>query len=111
MSRVIVLEPVTKDIRSAEHFGEIVYLFDKDDPRPSIWDTPEYLLAVQERLEKIEFNGEQDYFAAAGALLALVSVTTLLSQLYPSFRVLFFHAQIQEYVSRTFSAKDYNYAG
>lgn len=106
MSRVFILEPVNKDLSRAEEYGEIVYVFGEHALRPSIWETGDYLLAVQRRLEELDFNAN-DYFAAVGPTVPLLTVTTLLANLCAEFRMLFWHAQVQEYVSRTFSSKDY----
>lgn len=104
MTRVLALEPTTKDIGQANEYGEVVYLF--PGSRPSIWETSDYLQAVQQRLEEIGFSKE-DYFLAAGPTVPLMTVITLLSNIYPEFRVLFWHATAHTYVPRTFNHKDY----
>lgn len=108
MSRVFALEPTTKDISSANEFGEIVYLFDADN-QPSVWNSAKYLLAVQARLEELQFS-EDDFFLAAGPTVQLLLVMGYLSNTYPEFHVLFWQAQIKEYVPRGFNHKDYTNA-
>lgn len=105
-SRVVVIEPTTKDLSAAEPFGKLVYLFGEHDTRPSIWETGDFLQAVQEKLEKINFS-EEDYLLCVGSVVPLMSVMAMLSNLYPHFRVLFWHAQVREYVPRSFAHGDY----
>lgn len=103
MSRVVVLEPTNKDLSAAQTHGELVYLFGPQDTRPSIWETDDFMLAVQERLEKINFSAD-DYLLCVGHQVPLMTTMHLLSNVYDQYKVLFWHATVQEYVPREFSS-------
>ena len=106
MSNVFVLERTLKNLDSAHDHGTVVYVFDEGDKRPSIWETEEFLGHVAERLGAMNFS-EDDYFLCAGSTVPLLAIMSLLSNLYPVFKVLFWHSVVQEYVPRTFKKEHY----
>ena len=103
MSKVFALEPTTKNISAAEVFGEIIYLFEVCDTRPSIWDTHSFKRALHKQLIAYNFDPTKDLLLAAGATIPLLVAMNLLSTSYPEFSVLFWHAGTQEYVCRVFT--------
>lgn len=107
-SRVFVLEPTNLDLSSAEPFGDIIFVFDEHETRPSIWETGEFLEAVQRKLEQLNFNPDVDYFCCAGSMVPLISMINYLSNVYPQFRLLLWNSTIREYVVRSFSHDDYH---
>lgn len=106
MTRVFVVEETQKNVDIARLHGTLVYIFENGDKRPSIWETDEFLADVADRLEEMEFC-EDDYFLCVGSTVPLLAIMTLLSNLYPVFKVLFWHSVVQEYVPRTFNQGHY----
>lgn len=108
MSRVFLLEQTHKDIRKAERFGRICYLFEQDEPRPSIFETDKYMEAITSRLETANFNPDEDLLLAVGQSIPLNLAFYVLATTYPTLRVLFFQARVQEYVIRTLIGLHYD---
>lgn len=94
--RCILLEGVKQDISDAEDFGEIVYLFDHGESRPSLF-SEEFLTRLSERFEEIHFDPLVDYFVLTGYQLSLVAAVHVLTIDYGRFNTLAFHAPTHGY--------------
>lgn len=101
-TRVFVLEECNKDISDAEKFGSLVVLFNESVHRPSIWEDAIYD-AVKNRFKALCFDSERDYVLLVGPQTMIVSAIHYLSQHYPKFRALFWHATAKGYVPRVFT--------
>ena len=108
-SRVFVFEPTSKDLGSASNFGKLEYMFDNDERRPSIWEVDQLLDAIDARLDELDFNPEKDFILGAGATMPLMVIMHLLCCKYVTYKVLFWHASVSEYVPRSFSSNDWTY--
>lgn len=98
--RVIVYEPTNLDIEKAHKFGNIEYMFNESDSRPSIWETEEFVEACSRRLDELKFDPNVDSFVVAGASVPLTAITSLMSRKYKEFKVLFWHSSVRDYLTR-----------
>lgn len=97
--RVFILEPHPKDVRLAEEFGEIVYLFDGRSSRPSIWDNGFVEEAIR-RLELVKYHPDFDYVLIVGALVPLVMFTSALAEEFPGALALYYDMPNRCYIER-----------
>lgn len=102
MTRVIVYEPTSLDLKEAEKFGDIQYMFTPQETRPSIWETEDFEDCCRRKLIALDFKPTEDYFAVAGPSVPLIVITNLLTRKYKEFRVLCWHAVIRDYTPRVF---------
>lgn len=100
MSKVFVLERVQQDIEQAERFGEIEYVFDFGDLRPSIWKAKEFSESVIDALEIKRFDPERDLFAITGHIIPITLAMARMIKEYGRIRVLFFKLPDREYVEK-----------
>jgi hypothetical protein len=96
-SKVFCVEEVKHDIRGAQEFGDIIYLFDAAERRPSIF-TPEYGEEVLRRLVENGFDKHQDLILLAGNVIVLVTTVAKLAGQFGYCNVLAFDSQIRSYV-------------
>lgn len=98
--RVIVYEPTNLNIDKVFQFGDVVYMFDEAESRPSIWETSEFVDACERRLEELKFDPKVDSFAVVGSSVPLTAITSLMSRKYKEFKVLFWHSSVRDYLTR-----------
>lgn len=97
--RVFALEPTTHNVSDALRFGEIVYLYDLEERRPSMW-TNSFLEDCMQRMEANGFSQDHDFILASGShTLVLIWVTHLVSTL-DTVHLLLFDSKQEEYVHR-----------
>lgn len=101
--RVFVAEPVQKDISDALRFGELAVMFPETQHRQSVWE-PGIDYAVMRRLQALKFDAQSDYFLVVGTQVLLMSTAACLTKLHGSFKALYWHASMHEYVSRVVGA-------
>lgn len=98
--RVIVYEPTSLNIDKVYQFGTVVYMFDETEPRPSIWETQDFIDACERRLDELKFDPKVDSFAVVGSSVPLTAITSLLSRKYKEYKVLFWHSTVRDYLTR-----------
>ena len=105
--RAILLEPVNRDIdiSTAAVHGEIVFLFNRGDNKPNIFDD-RFQDAIDERLTAIDYDPDRDYIVASGQLIAILTMVGLLTAAYGEIRVLVFSASDRKYVVKTIGLAD-----
>jgi len=103
MARVFIVERPRReiDVSSAEAYGDITFIFDRDDRRASIFDPDSYMHDVITQLNMKRFNPKEDYIAMTGGLLQ-VSQALLAVRAYTKepIRVLHFNSSIELYEER-----------
>ena len=105
MSRVFILYPIMNasiDTTRAQNFGDVAYIFDREDKRPSMFKHIEYGNAVLERLTALRFDPTVDYVCCVGSLVGMSVLLITLARTFSTLRVLLFDATKGEYVLRTF---------
>ena len=102
LPRVFVLEPVKSsiDVSKAERYGEVAYVFNPDERRPSVFQATAFGESVLRRLEAAEFRWEHDYLAVAGSIVPVTIALMACMTKYPRLNVLFWHAGEMTYVRR-----------
>lgn len=98
--RVFILEPTALDVKTAEQFGDIVYVYPPGARRPGIW-TESFALDVIAQLEKHEYNPREDYFAVVGHLVQMALTIAALSARWSVFQVLLYNSSARAYTTRT----------
>lgn len=101
-ARVVLVEETNKDLGNAHIYGDVTVLMPKASHRPSIWEQ-EFIRHIEKRLNEIDFNPELDYLLVAGSQISTSTVIASLASKYSSFKVLFWHASIKEYLPRVFN--------
>lgn len=98
--RVVVYEQPNLELSKAEKFGDIEFMFTDEDYRPSIWETESFEAACSKKLDAMKFDPKNDMFVFAGSSVPLMIITNVLTRKYKEFKVLFWHAQVRDYVPR-----------
>lgn len=98
--RVFMVEEYKVDARNAERFGTLVYIFQPNEYRPSIWDEA-FRDAAIARLDKMDYDPTVDYIIVAGAIVPLTLVLTELVATFGEIQVLFYSASEREYTAKT----------
>ena len=103
----ILLEPVKHDIdiSTAAAHGEIVFLFNRGDGKPNIFDD-RFQDVIDKRLTEIRYNPDIDYIVISGQMIAIVTMVGLLTAAYGEIRVLVFSAGDRKYVVKTIGLVD-----
>ena len=100
-SRAFVLEPCSRlDVSPASKFGEIEYIFQKNDGRPSIW-TEEFAQAAMKKLKACGYDPAIDFIIIAGRIIPMIKLIAALAAEYQNVRVLFHDAIERDYVHQT----------
>ena len=103
-NRVFIIEPTEKDMRKAEVFGHLVYLWKHNEHRPSIWEES-FEADLAAKFDEFKFD-EYDYLLIVGSIIPICNAIHALSVSHlRQFKVLFWHATIQDYVCRSFNAE------
>jgi len=90
------------DVSKAKDFGQIVYLFDKDDRRCSAWDHKKFGRTVLGRLKELDYNPEEDYICIVGAVLIIINSIIAIAQNHETFTVLLFNSIEGVYIPKLF---------
>lgn len=101
--RVFVFErvnPALKVEQCVEAFGQVIYLFEREDERTSLWDTKELQREIQEQLTALEFNPAIDYFAVVGPVVPCVLAVSAIQFLHDEYKLLFWNSINREYFAR-----------
>lgn len=74
--RVFFVEPSQRlDVTSASEHGDITYIFEANERRPSVFDQESYIDRVKAKLISLDFKPEEDYFVISGPLLNVFGTT------------------------------------
>lgn len=107
--RVFIIEHVRNyiDVSKARRYGEIVYLFDRNDRRCSVWEHPRFGQKILQLLETYEFDPEIDSICVAGAMLTVSIAIIVVSQNYDFYNVLLFNSVESTYTQRRINKEDW----
>jgi hypothetical protein len=98
-SRVFMIEPCRPELNvsSAETYGKIRHVFNKDESRPSIW-TEEFVGEVIKRLDNAHFDPDVDYFIIAGSTVPVTTIACSIVAAYGHVKLLGFCASGRHYI-------------
>lgn len=104
MIKVFIIEHPRNniDVSKAANFGEIVYLFGKEDRRCSAWDHKRFGRRVLGRLKELNYNPEEDFICVVGAMLVIINSIIAIAQSQETFKLLLFNSIEDDYVSKLF---------
>jgi hypothetical protein len=104
MSRVFIIEQPRSniDISRAEQFGELVYLFDSNARRCSVFHHHDFGRAILEQLVAANFDYKDDYVCIVGSMLTVAVALIAIAQSFDTFKALLFNSVESEYVERRF---------
>lgn len=105
MNRVFIIEHSSKegiDVTSATTFGEIVYVFPRNERHASAFRHVEFGRAVVKRLRDADFNPERDYVCCTGSMVTIGVAFIALAKAFRVLRVLMFNSFDNVYVERRF---------
>jgi len=102
-----VIEPTKVDVRQAEAYGSITYVFDKGETRVSIWDVM-FTDSVLDALDAKGFNPVRDYIVVTGNMVTLTLAITAMVSTYGSIRALLYSATERAYVLRLLGETTYD---
>lgn len=97
--RVFVLQPGNKDFSGASRYGELVHVYDKNESRPSIWDS-EYVSEALDRLADAQYHPHVDFVLLAGHMVPTVLFCCALCNAYPAPQALCYDIVSGNYVIR-----------
>ena len=102
MARVFLVEPVRRDfdLESLKSFGEIIYLFEPDERRGSVFRTDEFCINVTARLKRARFDAVNDFFCLTGALVPTCLVMSLIANAHSTINILLYNTGDESYASR-----------
>lgn len=96
--RCFCIESTSHDVRSAEDYGDVNYLFGNHRSKTSMFDARRFGEQVCDALEDEDFNPDIDFFLLAGNVVALaVAVAAIVTEWGP-FQALAFDSQQRKYV-------------
>lgn len=98
--RVFILQPGNKDFSGADKFGDVAYIYDKNEPRPSIWDE-NFVREALDRLVDADYQPRHDYVMLAGHMVPIVLFCCALCNAYPAPKVLCYDIVSGNYVTRS----------
>lgn len=97
---VFVLDEKTRvDFSPAKRHGDVKFVFDCDDERPSIWSVAYYEQAVTKMLAQ-EFDPDVDYLVAVGSQVPLLLLSATLVAKFGQVNLLLFDSTTSEYVHK-----------
>lgn len=105
MTRVFVLELPRNgmSLANADHFGEVVTLFEKHGTRPSIFQLDAFSMAVVRSLQANDYDPAVDYLCLTGSVIACALMLASVAATYGAVNVLLFSAGDEQYVAKTFN--------
>lgn len=109
MSKVFIIEPPRQNIDTskAKEYGDIIYVFDHDDRRCSVWSHASFGQTVLQRLEELGFDPEKDSICVVGAMITVLIAVVAIAQRYEKFNVLLFNSIDDKYVQKLFNWNDW----
>ncbi len=109
MSKVFIIEPPRQNIdtNKAREYGDIVYVFDHDDRRCSVWSHVNFGNTVLRRLVELGFDPEEDFVCIVGAMVTVLIAVVAVAQHYDEFKVLLFNSVDDSYVQKRFDRNDW----
>lgn len=100
MGRVILVQPVKLDMRSAEKFGRVEYLMDR---APSPLNPSVLKKVIRDGLRRKKFNVNEDFFCIAGPTLTVsIALVAVLEECRNGVNLLMFDAPTKKYRIRQF---------
>jgi hypothetical protein len=95
-NKAVILEPFKLDTSGAAAFGEIKYIYQNGEERPSIW-LDEFCSDVMDRLAAMMFDPSRDVFVFAGQLIPMTRIAAALVVEYGEVQALFWSATNRSY--------------
>lgn len=102
-NRCFAVEPLRSssiDISAAREFGDIRYLFENGEKRPSVYATEKYSSELIRRLKDRKYNPEIDLIVLVGSLIPVTLLVAQLTKEFGSVPVLMYDTHERKYVER-----------
>jgi len=96
---VYVLEPTRHDLNDASRFGDLFYIYQPEERRPSMW-TNAFLEDCMKRMEANGYDYERDYFLVGGPHTPVTLLAVHLVATFDVVNLLLFDAVQSEYIHR-----------
>ena len=78
MSRVFMIMPHRDDVSRATRFGELTFIYDEHDRRPSIFEAA-FIEEALARLDRHQFDPAEDYLLITGNMIPVVLIAAALA--------------------------------
>lgn len=107
MPRVFLIEKCKPgiDVDKARSYGDLVYAFNPEDRRSSVFRPDRFIDEVLERFKNAGFDPATDYFCLAGSTVPLTLVTAGLLDVYGHLRLLMFSGNDCKYVEKSIRSR------
>lgn len=112
--RLFILEEVRRniDLTSAHELGEVLHLYNASERRPGLFDVDEFVDAVEERLNTVDFDPTVDAFIIAGSMIAVTLASMAVTRYaaandYTHVNLLLFDSRSNKYVERRMTTSAY----
>lgn len=101
LPRVVLAEPAPRfDLSAAARHGDLVFL-SSDIMNP--FTTDGMVNIFRHRLKEIDFNPDKDFLCMTGSNLTVGVMMATAARMYPTLKVLMFHAPTSDYRARIVS--------
>jgi len=103
MAKVFLVERPrgTIDLSTTEKYGEIVYIFDHNERRPSLFDVNQFMGAVLQKLKELEYKPEMDYICVTGGMIPVCLMIAALAYEGTEMNLLLYSATESKYIGRS----------
>lgn len=109
LPRVILAEKTSKyDLSAASTHGVLVAL---SDTQLNPFSPGGAIGIFSHRLKSIGFNPDEDLICLTGSSITVALLLATVAQMYPTFKMLMFHAGTSDYRVRIFSRETHNEPG
>lgn len=98
--RCFVVEPTKVSLNSARQFGDLLYMFDENTSRPSLFDSG-LGEALRVRFVELDFDPLKDFFVVAGDNIAITRAAAVLGELCGNFQMLVWSKRTTGYIDLT----------
>ena len=109
MSKVFIIEPPRQniDVSKAEQYGDIVYIFNHNDRRCSVWSHVDFGKTILQRLKELDFNVHEDSICVVGTMITIAITIVAVAQHFDAFSLLLFNSTTDSYVLKQFDKNDW----
>ena len=103
MRRVFLIEQPRShiDLAKASEFGELTYVFNRDDRRDSVFSCNGFVGSALKSLKQLNFDPHVDVFCIAGSMVPITISASAILCVYGRLDVLLYNARDEEYILRS----------
>ncbi len=109
MPKIFIIERPRNniDVSKAREYGDIIYIFNSQDRRPSAWEHVQFGRMALQRLKELNFDNETDFICIVGTMLIVSVVIIAVAQHHSIFNILLFNCVTSRYEQKRFSTIDW----